>query len=95
MSLFGGPRGRPSVRAAQDDVRSGPSVDHVIAVQPEDHIVARTAANDVGTVQRLVGDGARLNRPVVLPVVIGSNQRLDLCPRSTPASDTPGPGANS
>ena len=77
MSLFGGPPGAgPAVGSAQDDVLTRPPVDDIVTVQAEQHIVALPAREHVGPVQRLVCDGATLDRGVVLSVIVEPDEEL-------------------
>jgi hypothetical protein len=76
MSLLGDRPRRATVRTAQDDVASGATKHDVVAVQAEHHVVGRTASNDVGAVERLVGCRTRLESHIVLAVVVGSDQEL-------------------
>ena len=67
---------RSAVRSTEDDVRTGTAVDHVVAVQSKDHVIARPAFDDVGAVEGLVRRRTRLNIGVVNVVVVPSNQEL-------------------
>ena len=69
-------RRRSAVRPAEDDVPAWTTVHHIVAVQAKHHIVARSADEDVGAIERLVRDGARLNRHVVLSVIVASDEKL-------------------
>ena len=76
LGLFAAAWRRSAVRTTEDDVLTRTTVHHVVAVQPEHHIVARSADEDVGAVERLVRDRASLNRRVVLPVIVESDEQL-------------------
>ena len=77
MSLFGGPPGAASaVRSTEDDVPTWTAVHHVVAVQAKHHVIARPAFENVGAVEGLVRRRASLNRGVVLPVVVASDEEL-------------------
>src|SRR4029079_17352238 len=65
-----------AIGAAQDDVVPWTTVHHVVAVQAKHHVVARPALEHVGAAQRLVRNGARLDRHVVFPVIVASNEKL-------------------
>src|SRR5262249_32293412 len=69
---------RSAVRPTEDDVRTLTAIDHIVAVQSEDHVIARPAFENVGAVERLVCCRTRLNIRVVNPVLVLSNQQLSL-----------------
>ena len=52
------------------------TVHHIVAVQAKHHIVARSANHDVRAAERLVRDGASLNRHVVFSVVVEPDEKL-------------------
>ena len=64
------------VRSAQDDVVTLTAVHHVVAIQSKHDIVALPAFDNVGAVERLIRNGAGLDRRVILPVVILPDQKL-------------------
>jgi hypothetical protein len=76
MSLFGGPPGAAPVSGPPRDVSAWNAVHDVVSVESEHHVVARAALEDVGAVEGLVRRGASLNRRVVLPVIVESDEEL-------------------
>ena len=64
------------VRSAEDDVSTWTAVHDVVPVEREHHVIARAALEHVGAVEGLVRHSAGLNRRVVLPVIVESDEEL-------------------
>ena len=62
--------------AADDHVVAGAAAHHVAAEQPDQHVVAAVAFDHVGVVEALVGSAQRLDRGILLIVVIGAEQEI-------------------
>src|SRR4029453_3441991 len=67
---------RSAVRSTKDDVPTGTAVDHIVAVQSKDYVIARPAFDDVGAVQRLVRGRPSLNIDIANIVVVPSDEEL-------------------
>jgi hypothetical protein len=67
---------RSAVRSTKDDVPTGTAVNHIVAVQSKDHVIARPAFEDVGAIEGLVRGCTSLNSRVVNIVVVPPNEEL-------------------